>query len=500
MLAVPKGQLMHSAIAYSPLSNTLQLPESAGPRLTLAQPRVTQLGPDNIPLMPAAMLTNPPILGSAIATSSHQSSYPDQGSAALHPKAHQAMQQLLKAAEAIGYCQGIRQRASQADKLQKLMFHRQGINPLSGSDLAARPPCASQPQQQQPDEAASARHQALAAADTQTAPHHQLSTNQHAAPELLSLSSSSPAMSVSPQQAHSHQPQEVSCKTETLSADIPSFSVYNSKRAHEASDTHMQVSSSKRRRLVEVAQLHDLPPHQSAGGSVIKFRCNIADILDVHRGPFNDVSSSAKFGPPRSSSSRAGPSRATSMPLASPPDATGATCLAAMPASSTSCSTASISAVPSAPAGLPRGATAAPQQPIAGSVAGAVAAAQGTDWALLAHAAALSSFWHSCFPTLVPQLVTVSQASLTHVLRAWTGVLLQPNYMLAGFPQVMNQLMMQPRSDLMPTWVAGHQPPAHQLGSDDVGVRSGQKEPPPPKRLCQGQSAMHACFYRASEA
>lgn len=116
--------------------------------------------------MPAALLTNPPTLESAIAISSRQSPYPDQGSAALHPKVHQAMQQMLKVVEAIGYCQGIRQRASQADKLQKLMFHRQGMNPLSGSDLAARPPCASQPQQQQPDEDASAHHQAVAQIST----------------------------------------------------------------------------------------------------------------------------------------------------------------------------------------------------------------------------------------------------------------------------------------------------------------------------------------------
>ena len=304
-------------------------------------------------------------------------------------------------------------------------------------------------------------------------------------------------MPMSSQQAHSHQPQEAPCKTGLPSSGRASPSVCGSKHAHEASDAHMQVSSSKRRRLVEVAQLRDPPPHQSPGGNVIKFRCNIADILDVHCGPFNDKSTSAEFGPPRSSSIRAGPSRAPTMPLASLPDATGTTCLPAMPASSTLRSTASISATPSLPPssqGLSRRAKTAAQQPTAGSVAGAVASAQGTDWALAAHAAALSSSWRSCLPNLVPQQGTVSQASQAHMLGAQTGVLLQPNYMLASFPHIVNQLMMQPRSDLMPTWVAGHQPPAHQLGSNDAGMRSGQEEPPPSKRLCQGQSAIHACY------
>ena len=582
MLAVPKGQLTHSAVACSPPSNNLQHTESAAstdstsssllqqlsslqslashagssshqapgvavhprpphsaeqrsssassvstevpqsravsatrsgqaapalhaPGATLAgaavtghtpaQSRAIQLGPVFHP-MPAAMLTNLPILGSATAGSPHKTPHPGQGSAALHPKAHQAMQQLLKAAEAIGYCQGIRQWASQADKLQKLMFHRQGIDPVSGSDLAARPPHASQPQQQQPDEASSAHHQDVAAADTQTAPQHQLSTNQHAAPQTLSAlspSSSSPSMSVSPQQAHSQQPQEPPCETGALISDSPSPSVYGSKRAHEASDAHMQVSSSKRRRLVEVAQQRDPPPHQSAGGSVIRFRCNIADILDVHCGSSNDVPASAKVGPARSSSIRAGPSRAPTMSLASQPDAT---CLPAMPACSTPCKPPSFSAMPSPlppSQGLSRRAPGAPQQPIAGSAAGAVAAAQGTDWALAAHAAALISSWRSCLPVLVPQQGTTSQACQAHVLRAWTEVLLQPNYVLASFPQVISQLMMQPRSDLMPTWDAAHHPPASQLGGDDAGVRPGQKEPSPSKRPCQGQSAMHAC-------
>ena len=499
---VPQSQIAE-ATRSSQAASALQAPgatpaAAAHPRLTPAQPRVIQLGPIFQPML-AAMQTDPSVLARAIAHSSRQSQHPDRASAAQHTKAHQAMQQLLTAAEAIGYCQGIRQRASEADKLQKLMFHREGVDPLSGSDLAVRPPRASQPDQQQPDEVSSAHHQAVAAADSQTAPQHQLSTTQHAAPQPLSAlseSSSGPSMPVSSQQAHSHQPQEAPCKTGLLSSDGPRPSVCGSKHAHETSDAHMQVSSSKRRRLVEVAQLRDPPPHRSAGGSVIKFRCNIADILDVHCGPFNGKSTSAEFGPARSSSIRPGPSRAPTMPLASLPGAAAITSLPAMPASSTVRSTASISATPSLPPpsqGLSRRAKTAPQQPTAGSVAGAVAAAQGTDWALAAHAAALSSSWRSCLPNLLPQQGTVSQASQAHLSGAQTGVLLQPNYMLASFPHIVNQLMMQPRSDLMPTWVAGHQPPAHQPGGNDAGMRSGQEEPPPSKRLCQGQSAILAC-------
>jgi len=137
------------------------------------------------------------------------------------------------------------------------------------------------------------------------------------------------------------------------------------------------------------------------------------------------------------------------------------------------------------------GVTLLPQPATAQSVAGAVAAAQGTDWALAAHAAALRSSWQRFLPRVGPQPSIINQVQGPLPPGDQPGVSFHP--MLTSFPQVVKQLMSESRVDFRPSWVAGHQPaapPIAQLGSSE-GLRHGQEDDPPCKRLRQGKASVN---------
>ncbi|KAL0036430.1 hypothetical protein WJX77_007423 [Trebouxia sp. C0004] len=256
----------------------------------------------------------------------------------------------------------------------------------------------------------------------------------------------------------------------------------------------MHTSSSKQQRFVEVARQCDPSPSGHNDSKVIKFRCNIADMLDAHCGPFSRVSSSARAGPAGSTSVRADPSRASPTVLsASLPDATGANCSPAMSAASPlgSASTSALASLPFQPQDM-AGRVALPQPATAQSVAGAVAAAQGTDWALAAHAAALRSSWQSFFPHVGSQPSIVGQVQGPLPPGDQGGVPFHP--MLTSFPQVATQLMSESRVNSAPSWVSDHlpaAPPTSELGSGE-GVRHGQEDDPPCKRLRQGADSQLA--------
>ena len=462
-------------------------------RFGSAPPHMIQLGPIFQPML-AAMQTNPLFLARALTEAPKQTLYPAQASwGPVIPTltANEQIQHMLHAAQAIGYCQGLKRRAAQTDKLQKLSFHRRGVTPKSSADRAVHPPDPSQPRQAQTDDNP---HHQVVASDAQTAPQTQADAGAAVAQPRPGLRNPGGALSrvLSAQQHLGVSESDPYRETGSLESQTLGHSLSGNKRAHEASDAHMHTSSSKKQRLVEVAQQCDPRPSSHKDSKVIKFRCNIADILDAHCGPFSQVSSSARAG---STSVRAGASRASpTVPSASLPDAAGANYLPAMSVASTLGNTASTSALSSLPLqsqDMAGGVTLLPQPATAQSVAGAVAAAQGTDWALAAHAAALRSSWQRFLPRVGPQPSIIKQVQGPLPPGDQPGVSFHP--MLTSFPQVVNQLMSESRVDFRPSWVAGHQPaapPIAQLGSSEC-LRHGQEDDPPCKRLRQGKASVN---------
>ena len=472
----------------------------ADARFGSAPPHVIQLGPIFQPML-AAMQTNPFVPARAPTEAPNQALPPAQASRGpVTPvlAANEQLQHMLHAAQAIGYCQGLQKRAAQTDKLQKLSFHRRGVTSSSSADQAVHPPGSSQPQQAQPDNTSHyTHHQVAAASDAQTAPQPQADAGaavaQHqpeARPGLRNPEEALPRGLLAQQHLGVGKPDPY---RETGSVESQSLgrSLSGNKRAHEASDAHMHTSSSKKQRLVEVAQQCDAlsSGHNDSKGTM--FRCNIADILDAHCGPFGQVSSSARAG---STSIRAGPSRASpTVPAASLPDAAGANILPAMSAASTlrSARSSALSSLPLQPQDMAGRLALLPQPATAQSVAGAVAAAQGTDWALAAHAAALRSSWQSFLPPMGPQPSIANQLQGPLPQGDQPGVPYHP--MLTSFPQVVNQLMSESRVDSMPSWAPDHQPaarPLAQLGSSGF-QRHGQEDAPPCKRPRQGNQHLH---------
>ncbi len=461
-----------------------------------APPHAIQLGPIFQPML-AAMQTNPFFLARAPTEAPNQALHPAQASRGpVVPTlaANEQLQHMLHAAQAIGYCQGLKKRAAQTDKLQKLSFHRRGVTPSSSADQAVHPPGPSQPQQAQPNDTSHhTHHQVVVASDAQTAPQPQADARAPVAQPRPGLRNLEGAFSrgLSAQQHLGFGEPDPYRETGSLESQTLGRSLSGNKRAREASDAHMHTSSSssKKQRLVEVAQQCNAPSSGHNDSKGIMFRCNIADILDAHCGPFSQVSSSARAG---STSIRAGPSRASpTLPSVSLPDAAGASCLPAMSDASTlrSASTSASASLPFQSQDMAGRLALLPPPATAQSVAGAVAAAQGTDWALAAHAAALRSSWQRFLPHvgLQPSIVSQVQGPLPPGDQA--GVPFHP--MLTSFPQVVNQLMSESRVDSMPSWVADHQPaapPIAQHGSSE-GQRHGQEDDPPCKRLRQGKAA-----------
>ncbi|KAL0036361.1 hypothetical protein WJX77_004065 [Trebouxia sp. C0004] len=122
-------------------------------RFRSAPPHVIQLGPIFQPML-AAMQTNPFFLTETPTEALNQVLHPAQASRGpVMPTlaTNEQLQHMLHAAQAIGYCQGLKRRSAQTDKLQKLSFHRHGVMPSSSADRAVHPPGPSQPQQAQPD-------------------------------------------------------------------------------------------------------------------------------------------------------------------------------------------------------------------------------------------------------------------------------------------------------------------------------------------------------------
>ena len=456
-----------------------------------APPHVIQLGPIFQPML-AAMQTNPVFLARAPTEAPHQALHPAQASRGpVTPTlaANEQLQHMLHTAQAIGYCQGLKKRAAQTDKLQRLSFHRRGVTPSSCADQAVHPPGPAQPQQAQPDD--KSHHQVIVALDAQTAPQPQADAGAPVAQPRPGLRNPEGACSrgFSAQQHLGFGKSDPYRETGSLESQTLGHSRSGNKRAHDASDAHMHTSSSKKQRLVEVAEQCGPSPSGHIDSKGIMFRCNIADVLDAHCGSFSQLSSSARAG---SNSVRAGPSRASpTVPSVSLPDAAGVSSLPAMSdASNLRSATASLSFQSQGMAGRP---ALLPQPATAQSVAAAVAAAQGTDWALAAHAAALRSSWQSFLPHVGPQPSIANQLQGPLPPGDQAGVPFHP--MLTSFPQVVNQLMSESRGDSMLTWgmqlVRDHQPAASataQLGSIG-GQRHGQEDDPPHKRQCQGKAA-----------
>ena len=464
----------------------------ADARFGSAQPHVIQLGPIFQPML-AAMQSNPFFSARAPTEAPDQALHPAQasrGPATPVLAANEQLQHMLHAAQAIGYCQGLKRRAAQTDKLQKLSFHRHGVTLSSSTDRAVHPLGPSQPQQAQLDDTSHhTHHQVAAASDAQTA--SEADAGAAVVEPCPGLKNPEEALSrgLSAQQHLGVDRLDPYRETASVQSQTLGRSLSGNKRAHEASDAHMHISSSKKQRLVEVAQQCDAPSSGHNDSKGILFRCNIADILDAHCGPFSQVSSSARAGSP---SIRAGPSRASpTVPSASLPDAAGANCFPAMSAASTfrSASTSASASLPLQSQDMAGRLALLPQPATAHSVAGAVAAAQGTDWALAAHAAALRSSWQSFLPPMGPQPSIANQLQMPLSQGDQPGVPFHP--MLTSFPQVANQLMSKSRGEPTPSWVADHQPsapPLAQLGSSG-GQRQGQGDAPPCKRPRQGKAA-----------
>lgn len=483
--APPNSVCVPPAVLHAPRAIPAAL---ANARSGSAPPHVIQLGPIFQPML-AAMQTNPVFLARAPAEAPNQALHPAQASRGpVTPTlaANEQLQHMLHAAQAIGYCQGLKRRAAQTDELQKLSFHRRAVTPSSSADQAGRPTGPSQPQQAQPDPTSHhTHHQMAVASDAQTA-----SQDDARPPVAQPCPEEAFSRGVVAQQHLGVGKSDPYRETGSLDSRTLGHSLSGNKRAHEASDAHKHTSS-KKQRLVEVAQQCGTPVSGHDDSKVIKFRCNIADILDAHAGPFSQVSSSARAG---STSVRAGPSRASpTVPSVSFPDAAGTNCFPAMSAAS-SLGSASINTLtsPHQSQDMARRAALLPQPATAQSVAGAVAAAQGTDWALAAHAAALRSSWQSFLPHVRPQPSIANQLQGPPPPGDQAGVPFQP--MLTSFPQVMNQLMSESRADSVPSWVADHQaaaPMAHLGGSG--GQRHGQEDDPPYKRLRQGKARILIC-------
>ena len=454
-----------------------------------APPHVIQLGPIFQPML-AAMQTNPVFLARAPTEAPHQALHPAQasrGPVTPTSAANEQLQHMLHAAQAIGYCQGLKKRAAQTDKLQRLSFHRRGVTPSSCADQAVHPPGPAQ--QAQPD--GKSQHQVIVALDAQTAPQPQADAGAAVAQPRPGLRNPEGACSqcFSAQQHLDFGKSDPYRETGSLESQTLGHSLSGNKRAHETSHAHMHTSGCKKQRPVEVAEQCGPSPSGHIDSQGIMFRCNIADLLDAHCGSFSQLSSSARAG---SKSVRAGPSRASpTVPSVSLPDAAGASCLPAMSDAST---LRSVSAsLPFQSQDMAGRLALLPQSATAQSVAAAVAAAQGTDWALAAHAAALRSSWQSLLPHVGPQPSIANQLQGPLPPGDQAGVPFHP--MLTSFPQVVNQLMSEFRGDSMPTWgtqlVRDHQPAAPataQLGSIG-GQRHGQEDDPPHKRQCQGKAA-----------
>ncbi len=493
--APPNSVCVPPAVLHAPRAIPAAVADA---RFGSAQPQVIQLGPIFQPML-AAMQTNPVFHARAPTEAPNQALHPAQasrGPATPVLAANEQLQHTLHAAQAIGYCQGLKKRAAQTDKLQKLSFHTRGVTLSSSADRAVRPPGSSQAQKAQPDDKSHHTHcQVVVASDAQTAPQPQTDAGpaiaQHQPEARTGLRKPEEALSrgLLAQQHLGGGQLDPHRETGTLESQNLGRSLSGNKRAHEASDAHVHTSSSKKQRLVEVAQQCDAPSSGHNDGKGILFRCNIADILDALCCPFSQVSSSARAGSP---SIRAGPSRASpTMPSASLPDAAGSNCLPAMSAASTlrSASTSASASLPHHSQDMAGRLALLPQPATAQSVAGAVAAAQGTDWALAAHAAALRSSWQSFLPHMGPQPSIANQLRGPLPQGDQPGVPFHP--MLTSFPQVMNQLMSESRGESMSSWVADQRPaapPLAQLGSSGC-QRQGQEDDPPCKRLRQGKAA-----------
>ncbi len=489
--AQPNSVCVPPAVLHAPHA----IPVAAsGARSGSASPHVIQLGPIFQPML-AAMQTNPFFSARAPTEAPNQALPPAQASRGpVTPTlaANEQLQHMLHAAQAIGYCQGLKKRAAQTDKLQKLTFHRRRVMPSSSADRAVQFPGPSQPQQAQPDdESHRTHHRVVVASDRQTAPQPQVDAGAAVAQPCPGLRNPEEAFSrgLLAQKHLGVGELDPYRETGSLESQTLGRSLSGNKRAHEASDAHMHTSSSKKQRLVEVAQQYDAHSSRHNDSKGIMFRCNIAGILDAHCGPFSQVSSSAGAG---STSIRAGQSRASpTMPSASLPDAAGANCFPAMSAASTlrSASTSASASLPHQSQDMAGRLALLPQPATAQSVAGAVAAAQGTDWALAAHAAALRSSWQSFLPHVGPQPSIANQLQGLLPQGDQAGVPSHP--MLTSFPQEMKQLMSEQRTDSMPSWVADQRPaasPLAQLGSSG-GQRQGQEDIPPSKRPRQGKAA-----------
>lgn len=488
-----------------------------GPRLgsEQAQAHVIRLGPIFQPML-AALQTNPFSQARALTQPPVPLPHPHLAQptkSAPVVQINAQLQQMLRAAQAVGYCQGLRHRAVQTGELPGLTFHRQGTHTRPGSDPAVEALHVSQPPQQQPDEGNS--HQAVVASDAQISAQTQQPLNQLepistsvVSDHLLHPQAGGDQVPSDPSPDPSQSPSQMLRESHSLplnraahdAVGQQSETLSGSKRAHESSEMH---AAGNRQRLVQMAQLQQSSSDQTAAGHVIKIRCNVADILDVHCGTSGHGASSDRASAAgssslghSSSSTRVDSNRASSgMPITSSAAVAGLSHLPAIPAVSTLFSAAITSVKPSLhmqSQDMARRAMPPPQRATAQSIAEAVAAAQGTEWALAAHAAALRSSLGSRLPNQAPlhQHGVAGQAQTPSHSGGQSGVPPQSIYALASFPEIMNQLMLEPKQDFMPAWVSEHHPSVSASGQMFTsGAAPGlvQEDTRPAKRVRHGK-------------
>ena len=409
----------------------------ADPKLGSVTPHIIQLGPIFQPML-NSLQANPFYVARPLAQQAPLALMPRNQDTSPSSQIAAQLQKMLKAAQAIGYSQALRQQAVQPGNLSRLSFSKHRIQAQAG-------------------EAAEIPHSA---------------ESQHG-------------------QHDSHRPQP------------------ESRQGHQSSDTH--TGSTHQRRLVTMTGPPSSAAFQSTARHMVAFRCNLADIVDAHWGPSSQAASAATTEPPASFeaagithstdsnvATTAEPNRALpQMPLASSGDMVGTVQPSRTLAASRLRDTASTSALPSltpAPQVMARRAPPPPQRATAQSVAVAVAAAQGTDWALAAHAAAARSSMGGSFPNLALQnqqgATSQAPAQASTSLGAQHGGPFHSNYMLSSFPQVMQQLMLEPSMEFMHSWVASHQPPvpaSGQLVTSAAHLGHGQEDARSAKRLCHGK-------------
>ena len=368
--------------------------------------------------------------------------------------------QMLQAAEAIGYCQGLRQQAAQAQgsKSTRLSFHTQrcepSLEPPVANTLASKvltqltnpehgpsaslmpppqtlgrgrkllamdlsneePPFNALPTELSPlanakqaskgldrqagkqqgkaalaqassTQAGNQQQQASAVPSASSQQRQAASAVPSAGRQQRQAAAAVPAPSSQQQQAASAVPSASSQQRQGASA-VPSAS---SQQQQAAAD---QLGSSRRQRVVHIAeQQHGAvsPPPQG----MIRFKCNIADILDAHSSRLNSSSSQTLSLPsvPSTSSSNEQLRTAGSIPNRSP--SISATQMSVNAQSSGMDAQSQEEA---------RRAMPPPPRATAQSVMNRVAAAQGTKWALAAHAASLQAAVTKPFTSATPEL------------------------------------------------------------------------------------------------